>query len=270
MIWNHVDDSMNYRVLWCWTVALGSALLFHYPVGGEVPPATEDRAVSSAPGFSIQTQDGKAWLVRPDGRKFFSLGVCCVDMGTPTNKFTPTNPSYAAWQHYSTSNQWAKTTLKRLKSWGFSTVGAWSDFQTLKRCPDKNVVITPVLHIGSTAGAPWWDMWDRKIISRMEQVARDQILAIRDDPRLLGYYSDNKMGWWNAALLKMTLEQAPDSGQRKRLLALLREIYRNDWTRLLEDFEPEGAESWAALESGGLLYLKPGGNGLQTVQHSWR
>jgi hypothetical protein len=41
-------------------------------------------------------------------------------------------------------------------------------------------------------------MWDPKIINRMDQVARDQILPLRDDPRVLGYYSDNEMGWWNA------------------------------------------------------------------------
>src|SRR4030095_15084509 len=48
----------------------------------------------------------------------------------------------------------------------------------------------PVLHMGSTAGAPWWDMWDPKIVDRMDQVAREQILPLRDDPRLIGYYSD--------------------------------------------------------------------------------
>jgi len=30
---------------------------------------------------------------------------------------------------------------------------------------------------------------------RMDQVAREQILALRDDPRLIGYYSDNEIGW---------------------------------------------------------------------------
>jgi len=29
---------------------------------------------------------------------------------------------------------------------------------------------------------------------------------------VIGYYSDNEMGWWNAILFKMTLEQAPTAG----------------------------------------------------------
>src|SRR5262249_18393925 len=129
---------------------------------------------------------------------------------------------------------------------------------------EPGIAFAPVLHIGSTAGAPWWDMWDSKITDRMEEVAREQILALRDDPRVLGYYSDNEMGWWNGILFKMTLEQAPPSGQRERLVALLREQYRNEWSELLRDFEPApGVESWETFSQHGVLYLRPGGNGIQ-------
>jgi hypothetical protein len=122
-----------------------------------------------------------------------------------------------------------------------------------------------VLHIGSTAGAPWWDMWNPKIIDRMDQVAREQILPLRNDPRLIGYYSDNEIGWWNGILFKMTLEQAPTSGQRQRLVALLRQTYHNEWSELLRDFEPApGVEHWQDLDRHGVLFLRPGGNGIQT------
>src|SRR3989442_201937 len=109
-------------------------------------------------------------------------------------------------------------------------------------------------------------MWDPKIISRMDQVARDQILALREDPRVLGYYSDNEMGWWNATLFKMTLEHAPTSGQRQRLLELLRETYHNNWPELLKDFEANGAKSFLELDQHGMLYLRPGGNGIRTYR----
>src|ERR1043165_7452817 len=80
-------------------------------------------------------------------------------------------------------------------------------------CKDLCVHAIRDLYIGSTAGAPWWDMWDAKITDRMDAVAREQILPLRDDPRLLGYYSDNEMGWWNAILFQMTLEQAPSRSE---------------------------------------------------------
>ena len=220
---------------------------------------------SNNPCFSIQQQGETVWLVRPNGERFFSLGVCCVNQGASRSEFNAANPAYAAWQHYGDSNLWAEATLKRLKAWGFTTVGGWSDFEALRHGRGADLAFAPVLHIGSTAGAPWWDMWDPKIIGRMDEVARDQILPIRDDARLIGYYSDNEIGWWNVILFKMTLEQAPASGERQRLIELLRHTYRDDWSELLRDFEPApGVENWEELDRHGMLFLRPGGNGIAT------
>jgi hypothetical protein len=153
-----------------------------------------------------------------------------------------------------------------LHDWGFTTIGAWSEHQTLRAAAGTNFFFTPVLHLGSTAGAPWWDMWDEKVIRRMDDGARNQILPWRGERRVIGYYSDNEMGWWNATLFKMTLEQAPGSGQRRRLLQLLRKTYQNDWGQLLKDFDAENAGNWRQLEKAGMLYLKPGGNGIRVMR----
>jgi len=213
--------------------------------------------------FSIRQQGETAWLVTPQGLPFFSLGVCCVNQGASQNEHDTANPGYAAWQHYRDSNQWAVATLNRLKAWGFTTVGGWSDFQALRHC-DQEMGFTPVLHIGATAGAPWRDMWDSRVVERMDEVAREQILPLRDDPRLIGYYSDNEIGWWNAILFKMTLEQAPTSTQRQQLIELLRKTYHDDWSKLMRDFEPApDRRNWQELEAHGVLYLRPGGRGIE-------
>ena len=221
------------------------------------------------PAFSIQERDGTFWFMKPDGKRFkrfFSLGVCVVNQGAPPEHINPTNPGYAALQHYENSNRWAEATLKRLIYWKFTTAGGWSDFAALRQCPDADVAFIPVLAVGMTAGAPWKDLWDTNIIARMHQIARDQILPVRDDPRLLGYYSDNEMGWWNATLFRMTLEQPPTSGQRQRLLQLLHETYHDAWPELLKDFEAEAAASFEELDKGGMLYLRPGSNGIRTYR----
>ncbi len=222
--------------------------------------------VELAPPFSLRQQGSNWWLRTPDGLPFFSLGVCCVTQGLAREKFDPENPGYAAWHHYADGRAWADATCRRLRDWRLTTIGAWSDHQTLRQSPEMALWLMPVLHIGSTAGAPWWDMWDPKIIARMDAVAREQILAVRDDPRLIGYYTDNEMGWWNATLFKMTLEHAPTSGQRKRLIRLLRETYDNDWKKLQADFEPENADSWSALQRRGMLYMRSGGDGLKVMR----
>ena len=224
------------------------------------------KGASLAPPFLLR-QDPSGWqLVSPEGTPFFSLGICVLNRGAERHAFDPENPGYAAWQHYPTPLAWADQSLRRLKSWGFTTVGAWGDYGTLTESHEQTLWLTPVLHMGSTAGAPWWDMWDPAVTARMESVAREQILAVRDNPRLLGYYSDNELGWWNATLWKMTLEQPPASGQRQRLLRLLKETYRNDWASLTRDFDAEKAGSWRELHRGGMLFLKPGGHGVRTMR----
>src|SRR5882757_8507645 len=131
-------------------------------------------AVTNAP-FSIEERNGVSWLVKPNGERFFSLGVCVVNEGATREHFNATNPGYAAFQHYENSNRWAEATLKRLKAWKFTTVGGWSDFAALRQCRDAEVDFIPMLAVGMTAGAPWLDMWDTNIIARMHQIARDQI-----------------------------------------------------------------------------------------------
>src|SRR5258708_40287649 len=69
-----------------------------------------------------------------------------------------------------------------------------------------------------------------------------------------------------AALFRMTLEHNPASGQRQRLIELLRETYHNDWSELLKDFEPEGTDSFEQLDQRGMLYLRPGSNGIRTYR----
>lgn len=255
------------RRLLCFTLTIAglASLQGAEPLVSPVPPSGRVSNGPVATRFSIQSQNGIPWLVDPQGHPFFYLGVSCVDQGTRPDQFDSSNPSYAASRYYAGSNQWAEATTRRLRSWGFNTIGAWSDFATFRRS-GTDLKFAPVLHVGSTAGAPWWDMWDPKIIDRMHQIARDKILPLQHDPRVIGYYSDNEMGWWNATLFKMTLEQAPTSGQRRRLLRLLRETYHDQWEELLADFEPEGTSSWEELEQTGMLYLRPGGRGIQTMR----
>ena len=246
-----------------------------HSIAAEQPPKQAIRcSVVESPGtalrptkpFGIEYRNGIAWLTRPTGERFFSFGVSCVGMGPSRQEYDPKKPEYAAWRHYPDAAEWSQTVLKRMHSWGFTTVGGWSDFENIKKCSDPNVGFAPVLHIGSTAGAPWRDMWDPNIMERMDQVARDQILPLRDDPRVIGYYTDNEMGWWNATLFTMTLEQPATSGQRLRLIELLEQTYHHDWNQLLKDFIAEGPTSWDELKQKGTLHLRPGGNGIRTMR----
>ena len=228
--------------------------------------ATHAEAGDANRPFSLRRDAGAWWLCAPDGRRFFSFGVCCVNQGTGRDEYSVTNPGYAAWQNYPSSQAWADAAVQRLRTWNFNTIGGWSDFAPLRGSTNRDFALAPVLACGMRAGAPWLDMWSPKVLQRMEEVARQNSESVRSDPRVLGYYTDNEMGWWNAILWQMTLKDKPASGARQRLVKLLRDRYRNDWSKLTRDFDPEGVSSFRELERGGTLYLRPGGNGIHAMR----
>ncbi len=260
-----VVSFLRFLSLW----ALASSAVFS---GDGIAPA-EDRLEGTSPAkkwlnrpFQL-LQDGEAWwLCRPDGSRFFSFGVCVVDRGIAESEFTEKNPAYCAPRHYRDAEAWANATLKRLREWGFTTIGGWSDYGSLLGAGGAAFCVTPELHAGATAGAPWWDMWGDEVVRRVRETAREGIHPVRGDGRLLGYYTDNELGWWNATLFNMTLEAAPQSGHRRHLLRLLRDHYREDWPALAKDFDPEGAAGFEELEKGGVLYLRPGSDGMRMIR----
>ncbi len=226
---------------------------------------TASAEIRLGPPFRVEQHEGSWWMVAPDGKRFFSRGVSVVNTGLSWLEFKPENPGYAAWQHYKRPLQWADATLERLKSWGFTTIGGWSDPATLKLSAKMDMPYTVVLHLGAS-GVPWFDMWDPAVIHDVERIAREQIEKVKKDPLLIGYYTDNELGWWNAALFKMVLEHPPTSQTRQRLIKVFREQYKNEWTSLTKDFEPVGVSDFAGLEKGGLLFLHPGGEGMETIK----
>jgi hypothetical protein len=239
-----------FRKLHRWLGLLGwlPALLAQRGPEWPVRPSSDSRPIPirvAVPRYGL-TQDAQGW--------WFT--------GPDRAGFDPENPAYAWWRTTPDLGTWATQSAHRVGEWGFTTLGAWSDVASFTQERAPRLLLTPVLHAGASAGAPWWDLWDPRNLRRMEATARGVIEPLAGDPRVVGYYSDNELGWWNASLWKSTLEQPPTSGQRRRLVGLLREHYANDWTRLLADFEPEGARNWRDLERGGMVFLRPGGEGI--------
>lgn len=220
----------------------------------------------------IEKRTNGWWWVGPDSRPFFSVGACVVSSWDSRENHDPENPGYSVWKVHPTPEAWAEVTLGRLRSWGFNTLGAWADHAALHAAQERAATngtapwLTPVLHMGAAAGAPWWDLWDPTVVQRMEDKAREEMAVYRGNPRVLGFYSDNELGWWGATLWKLTLEQKPSSGQRQRLVGLLKERYGGDWQRLRADFDAENADGWGALDEGGALFVKPGGEGFIVVR----
>jgi hypothetical protein len=125
--------------------------------------------------FRTEKVDGRWWLVTPEGRLFFSIGVNCVYNWEPTftekreswfewlpeedSEFKPAL-GYTSWVHsmaepiggkgrtigFYRANlirkygngweaAWRERSYARLTAWGFNTIGNWSDQEVLKQSP---------------------------------------------------------------------------------------------------------------------------------------
>ena len=218
--------------------------------------------------FEVQKASGRSAFVTPNGVKFWSFGVCCVDQGTPREKYDPKNPSYRAWALFDSENAWAKDSVAKLRSWGFNTLGGWSDYTALSKLPtEKKMPYTVVLHLGAYYRAPWDDLFSKEAKIEILNAAKAQIEPIKDDPYLIGYFSDNELGWWDDTLFLNYVQKLPaDSAGRKAAHAMLRRLYGS-----FGNFKKEWIttnNSWDDFAKSPNLFLRPGGGGIRAI-NAW-
>jgi hypothetical protein len=221
-----------------------------------VPAAPPERGC-----YKTVENDGVWWLQSPSGKRFFSLGVNVVNIGATKTDYRAAKPEYASFLHYPTTDAWAEVTLKRLRDRHFNTIGSWSHsaFQ------DGPLPFTVVLSLGESAGAPWGDLFSPKTAQKFDENAKRQILPLRDNPNLLGYFSDNELGWWSDALFLHFIKQPETNLTRQQLIRLLRSHYKDRFAALQRDFNTGSARNFDELGHRGSITLRAGGRGLEAV-----
>ncbi|MGA9772317.1 MAG: trehalase family glycosidase [Blastocatellia bacterium] len=212
--------------------------------------------------YRVEQRGGVWWFIAPDGKPFFSNGVNVVTTGAVRENYHEGNPEYAAFRHYATTADWVDATLSRLRAWNFNTIGGWSSDEFVKRTA---MPYTVVLHLGGSKYVPWGDLFDEGAERAFDEAARLKIGSLKDDPNLLGYFTDNELGWWDDTIFFHFLDQPSDNATRSVLLGLLRSHYNNDFARLRRDFDTNQAQNFNALECRAGLTLKPGGQGARVI-----
>jgi hypothetical protein len=222
-----------------------------------------EAVAASGGGFFTVEQRGQAWwLIDPAGEPFFSLGVNCLTPGGEKSKYDPARLTYAAWRYYDDVDAWAGASLSRLKQWKFNTVGGWHD--PIVR--QGEWPYTEVLHVGAEFGIPWIDLFADSFEEQVDQFAARRVTPHRNDSRLIGWYTDNELGWFGDMLFAYHLEQPRASKTRQRIVRILREHYGGDFERLRQDFVPtEQIASFDQLDQGGSLMRRAGGRAEQVV-----
>lgn len=155
-----------------------------------------------ATGFFHPAKIGERWwLIDPNGHPYIQAGVCSLSQGS-----TAANQA-ALKEKFGTAEQWAARTSDFLLDNGFTGSGGWSSVDLLRAAPhrlvycamenfmggfggSKSLVHQQSGHLGYVQDAipvfhPEFEAWcDR---------AAQPLAATKDDPWLLGHFSDNEL-----------------------------------------------------------------------------
>ena len=183
----------------------------------------------NATGFFHTAKIGERWwLVDPEGCLFLNAGVASV-------KTIPTSGALAALQKIFTDKAgWAESTVQMLRDHGFNGTGAWSEDDSLSHVKSP-VAYTRLLgfmagygkihggthmqpgHVGYPNDCIF--VFDPGFEKFCDEYARP-LAGNKNDPWLLGYFSDNEMPFPRHALTNYLALPSGDAGQQAALAFL--------------------------------------------------
>ncbi|MBO3839989.1 MAG: beta-galactosidase [Thermoproteota archaeon] len=147
--------------------------------------------------FHVEKIGDVWWIINPEGNVFLSKGVNAINFQgdySPALGYSPYNR--AVLRKYGNSETWARATVTRLCEYGFNTIGAWSSEELFT----QGIPYTIILNIAARAGAEWvsgrvTDFFSQDFERIANEVAEEICAARRNDPYLLGYFTDNELRW---------------------------------------------------------------------------
>ncbi|MGC8490623.1 MAG: hypothetical protein ACP5SH_02685 [Syntrophobacteraceae bacterium] len=224
-------------------------------------PLHTHRTGAQLKGWSTADINGVEWLIDPQGKPFYSKGVDIVSAGIKSEKSLAGHAFFWA-NFYPTLNRWRAEVGERLRKWGFNTLGGWSDSS-----PKIGLPLMVDLELGRNSHYHWFDPFDPEMGKITMEKARELTAPYRNLPQLIGYFSDNEVGWWNSALFIWYLKAPWENYTKRFLWQMIYNTYGGDWKALLADWSPQnGAKSFEDLKkTGAAMKLRPGGNGIRLV-----
>jgi agarase len=219
--------------------------------------------------FRVAKTDGQWWLLDPQGQRFLSKGVTTVQFAQDSIKGTNTSPYGETNQaKYGSRQAWRETAARRLLGWGFNTLGAWSDEKLVEvAAGGKHLAYAPTLDLGAKFVAAkgkqqaWLqgvfpDVFDGEFEVLARKIAVEQCKPRKDDPSLLGWFTDNELRWgpdWRGTDDLLTAFLNLPAGAPGRVAAgkLLRQRY--DKFEKFNDVWKTAAASWEEFDKGGAI-----------------
>jgi hypothetical protein len=206
-----------------------------------------------ATGFFRTEQEKRWWLVTPKGHAFMSFGI---------NHFHPDwwrqNYNRQAWkkrlnlsrldgpEFTSSLRHWF---LKTCREYGFNTVGVHNSLSIVNTPQPVLPYMLPIPFVD----IPHWkhdikdsnftDVFAKEFVSHCDQLAKEKVLPVRDDPFLLGY-----------AMTDCPLFTAEDCRERPDAIGGARRKARIGWPRRLRSLGDEAPGKQAYVQTMQEIY----------------
>ena len=148
---------------------------------------TGDGSVSGNRLFLDGRVDGRSFFVTPQGEPFFSTGIDHVSSNPDTDQSTGRCPYCDAIQsQYPSTSAWASATVTQLRSWGFNSLGPFTDTGTFASLMPYSV------QLSMASGNDWFAA---SFATHADQVAASQVAPLANDRNLIGWYTDSELRW---------------------------------------------------------------------------
>jgi len=157
--------------------------------------------------FTLGQRDGHWWLISPDGKPFFTLGMNHID---PASLRYPENIHIWRDKYNGSTLTWIQdSVVPNLKAWGFNSVG-WVQEVTVRKwrhsrpftVDEYKALGIPYCHLLPFMESHQWekhtvhyDFFSADWVERCDYIARAHCAELSDDPNLIGYFYSDCPTW---------------------------------------------------------------------------
>ncbi len=176
---------------------------------GSLPSCTSSSSPTrtSTNFFKVSRKNGHWWLITPEEKPFFSIGINHID---PASLRYPENIHIWREKYQGRTTKWLQESVsKNLKEWGFNTVG-WEQEVTVRRwrhsrsftLEEYQALNMPYCHMLPFTESHQWeqhtrhfDFFSSEWEEWCEYVARSHCAEMSEDPNLIGYFYSDCPTW---------------------------------------------------------------------------
>ena len=201
--------------------------------------------------FRTEKIGEKWWIVDPDGRLFWSVGVNSAGVFEAKALFqgrkqffeslpgeeSPLGAFYRKglfcfgqanlYRKYGKgyAESYVSVCLERMKSWGLNTLGGWSYDELSKRPEADRLPYTAIIHATEPSLAPDFpDAFDLRWQETVVQAIKAKAEMVKDDPFFFGFFVNNEIKWREPGRIAAdTLSNAGTCAGKQAYVSLLKQ-----------------------------------------------